>query len=288
VNENALRAWIDSRATVVEEAGSLGRLKLHHVNTADVLQSVGAWEIEPEDETSLSKVKVEIVLAAKNTAAEWKGFNRFALQAYYGPDRVQGGYYPFSVDGTQHEAATPGPTESANLAGMLKQQMRHNEAVIKLLVGERGEQQQLMMRQNQQMATELERTRESHFDLLRRQEETLSQVAERELAIVTVKRSEDRKDALAGRAMETLPIVANRISRKLGGPDLMANATDPAVLMLTSLLKSMDDAQFTQWVALFPDPVQQAQLLELYNTLVREPAKAAAKAATDGGDSSVH
>lgn len=280
MNVSDLRTWIDRCASVVEEAGSLALLRLQHINAAEQMMPVGTWAVDPQSEESLSAVKMEIVQTAENTATAWRGFNRFALQAYYGKDQAQGGYFAFSVDGSDREAR-PGPTEPANLVGMLSQQMRHNEALTKLLVTERGEQTQLMMRSQQQLSAELESVRASYYANLKTQEEQIMQVADRELARVHLTRSEDRKDKIFDQAAQTIPMLVNRVSQKYGGPTLMGGGTEPTTMMMKNLMQSMDDTKLAAFMAMFPDPIQQAQLLEIYNTLVREPAKAAAQKVKD-------
>lgn len=285
----SINAFLDRCAATLEGAGALSRVRLCHVDTGDRLQSVGAWDIDPDDEATLHRAKAEVARAAQDTASAWRSLQRFALQACYGPEWQMGSYLPFSLNLSDVEpaAAVPASTEGPTDVGMLKQQMRHNEALTRLLVGERDSQQQALIRQNQQMGTELERVREQLFTHLRAQEESIAHSEERRLMRLEIERTQARRDALAGKAAELLPLIGHKVAGHLGmGTQSAPPSTERE--MMRVLLSGLTDQTLETWLQAFPNPAHRAMIMELYDELVRKPAAAAKSTGTEGGEDARH
>lgn len=290
-----LHAFIDRCAATLEQAGALSRVRLFHVDTRDCLQPVGAWDIDVEDESTLHRAKAEVARVAQDTASAWRGLQRFALRACYGPEWTEGSYCPFSLNMQDVDAPGAGPasTEGPTDTGMLKQQMRHNEALTRLLVGERDGQQQALMRQNQQMSHELERVREQLFTMLRTHEESITNAEERRLMRLEIERTQARRDAMASKAAELLPLIGHKVAGHLGmGTPAGAPPSTERELMRT-LLQGLTDQTLEHWLKAFPDPTHRAMVMELYDELVRKPAaaaaaEAAAKNTEEGGEDVRH
>lgn len=286
-----LYAWIDQAAIAQYRGEALTEIELCHLDSHDERQAIGRFMVDPLEESTVHEAKAQIWMAATNTQEAWRGFQRFFLGAFYGDPARRDLYFPFALSGDDTNPGrmtVPEGHEPANMTGVLKMQMRHNEVHAKVNAGMHAEQNAMLLRHISTLSTELERLRERHFELLARTEESMSQMHDRELARMSLERGEARRDQLAAKALEAFPVIANRVSEKLGGPRLMAER-DPAVQMMCGLLQQLDDHKLQVLLSTFPNPAHQATILELYDSLVRQPAKLAAanrakEASESGGD----
>jgi hypothetical protein len=101
--------------------------------------------------------------------------------------------------------------ESANPKGHLSQMMRHNEALIKTVVGSLGSiisTQQQMLNSHQRREVELA---DRQFKVMMELEEATSLRQDRELASLRETNREKRHDSLMGETAKYLPALANRL-----------------------------------------------------------------------------
>lgn len=282
-------AWIDKTADDGAEPRCV-RLQLSHLNAAEQLQTLSTWVLEGAE---LADIKSELWSTAKHVVASWShGLQRFAIRAFFADQDAAGAYFPFSLAGDPSEAGASGEdlgvTEPANLIGLQKQLMRHLEAKDKAIAGMALEMMTFQMRQVRASAHEAEQMRTRYHQLLERSEAVLMQAEERALVREMITRGEERKDQLAAKAMNALPVLANQVSQKLGGPQLFAGASPMQEQVLASLLASLDDQRFELLLRAFPDPAHQAYLLESYKRLVIEPKKGGAPGASEDPNSPRH
>ena len=158
--KSRLYAWIDRAAQQPQQDAELVRLQLSHMNAMDQAQPMGAFPINLEDESTIHEAKMECWLAAENTQQVWRGFQRFTLVAYYGDQEQPALFHPFAIgDDTSPNNMVLEGTEPANMVGMVKQQMRHNEVLAKVNAGMQADQQAMLMRQLSNANAEVEQIR---------------------------------------------------------------------------------------------------------------------------------
>lgn len=276
--------WID-RALAARPGGEaqLTSLVLCHINAAEQLQPISSFPINGEDEDDIHTVKHELMRTAGDVAEAWRGLQRFAIQAYYDEGHQAANYFPFSLQCEDMTADAPGPTEPANLVGMLGQQMRHNEVLAKINAGVMAENHQILQRQLQRAHEEMGELRERHHTMLRDYEEALGQSHERRMVMQMMERGELRKDQIAAKLIDAVPPLANKVSQKLGGPKLLAeNAGSSERQLVKDMLRSLNDVKLEALLKLFDNPLHQGAVLELVKEIIAEDK--AAKEASAGAD----
>lgn len=292
--QSRVYGWIDQQIVTVPGRAPLAAIALAHLNAADQLQQIARYPLRPGEEGRIFDVKAEIFRTANEVAVQWSGYQRFALQAFFGEELASGAYLPFSLSG-QEQPHSLSATEPPNVVGMVRQAMRHTEVMTKIAAGLMADGNANLVRQNQLLAEQLERTQGKYHWLLERTEEILAHADERAEARARRERSEKRKDEIAARVLEALPIITNKISEKFGGPKLFSpNAGGGAQAsgdkVLADMLASLTDDTFDQMLACFQNPLHKAYIMELYKKLVLEPHKRAQAAAngTNGGKADAH
>lgn len=295
--QSRVYGWIDQQIMAAPGRAQLTGLRLAHLNAADQLQQIAHYPVSDRDESRIRDVKAEVFRTANEVAVQWSGFQRFAVQAFFGDEQSPGAYLPFSLSG-QEQPASLSATEPPNMVGMVRQAMRHTEVMTKIAAGLMADGNANIMRQNQMLGEQLERTQAKYHQLLERTEAILAHADERAEARARLERSEKRKDEIAHRLLEALPIITNKISEKFGGPKLFApnaGGAPPADKVLADMLASLSDETFDQMLACFPNPLHKAYVMELYKKLVLEPHKRAQAAAAittttnaNGGKSDAH
>ncbi len=287
-------SWIDQQALAAPGREQLTGLRLAHLNSADQLQVIAHYALNIADQTRIHDLKAEIFRTANEVAIQWSGFQRFAVQAFFGDATAAGAYFPFSLSGQETQQML-GATEPPNMVGLLRQTMRHLEVQAKINAGLLADGNTALVRQNASLADALEKTQQKYYDLLSKSESIITQTEERAFTRTRLERSETRKDQLAARVIEALPIVVNKVSQHFGGPALLTSggpssssstvAAGAGEMVLADMLRNLTDTTFEQLLNCFPNPLHKGYVIELYRTHVLEPHKRAQAAAakTNGG-----
>jgi len=270
--------WIDHMAAGELE---LERLQLVHLNAAEQAQQLSSYRLEGAD---LGDIKGDIWRTARHVVAAWsQGPQRFALRAYVAGAEESAAYLPFLLAGEQESSSPPGSSEPANMVGLLKQLMRHTEAqqrTIQVMSLDALTFQQRALRSAQ---TAEEHMRARYYELMERSQVQLADQEERAMARELTMRQEERKDQLAARAMTAVPLLANQLSRKLGGPALFEQQGSTEHMMLSDMLAGLDDQRFEMLLGAFPDPAHRAFLLQRIKETI-EARKATEETQSDDQD----
>lgn len=262
--QQRLYRWIDGQLEPRHGGEKLRELALSHLNASDQLQEIQRFAFVDD----AGKLKAEIYRTALEVVASWRHFQRFAVQSFFGTSDRAAAYYPLALaDDTP--AGGPEPTEPANMVGVLKMQMRHNEVLAK--INAKGQLAMLIHAQEQAVKAhdELEALRSEYDKLFKESREVLISRREYELERLKLEHGEQRKDRMANTVESVLPRLINGVSERLGGPKLLPEGTSTTELMLAGMLRGLDDAGFEKLCALF-GPGEQMMLLEIYNRLVRK------------------
>lgn len=267
--QQRLYRWIDQQLEPVLGRESLRELALSHLNASDQLQEIARFAYVDD----AGKLKADVYRTALEVVASWRHFQRFAVQSFFGQSDKAAAYYPLALaDDTP--SGGPSATEPANVVGVLKMQMRHNEVLAKINA---SVQFQMLEQANAQARTahaELDRLRTDFAKLYRDSYELMDKRREYELERLKIEHAEGRKDRMTTSVEAVLPRLVNSVSEKLGGPKLLAEGSSPTEQMLAAMLRGLDDTGFDKLCGLF-GPAEQMLLLELYNRLVRKPSVAA-------------
>jgi ElaB/YqjD/DUF883 family membrane-anchored ribosome-binding protein len=259
-----LYGWIDRQIDGAAARGGLRELVLNHLNASDQLQEIARYAITDDN---ASEIKSELYRTALDVVASWKHFQRFAVQAHF-TESTTVPYYPFSLADDTPETG-PQATEPANLVGALKQQMRHNEILAKINAGIMAEANQLLLNQSKQAHAALDELRVRFSDLLEKSHEALGKRQAEEFEHQRLLAADARKEKLTESVQTAVPLIVNRVSEHLGGPKLLPEGRSPMELMMIRLLKNLTDEGLEGLMAAFPNPAEQAIVLDLVRTYCR-------------------
>lgn len=159
-----------------------------------------------------------------------------------------------SVDDDSDVVDTEAPTKN----GLVAQQMRHNEALVKTLAQTLGTTSGIMQRTIAQQAEHIERLQEQRFKSFEILESALSEHHRRDMEMLQMSSTEERKDKAVEKALMLLPAVVNRI----GGKKLLPEHSSPRDIMLKDLISSLEGDQFER-IAGALKPEQQIAFIEL-------------------------
>lgn len=218
---------------------------------------------EPQGVEDVETVADEIVQVTTDDATGMGGVQRYQVIPLFGGKakgrlmiRVEG-----YSDGEFDEFDSEGPSNR----GLVAQQMRHNEALIKsshaAFGGIMTQMQRLLMSQSQHIEKLLEQRMEDFKAI----EEAQSAKHEREMEMLQLAGKEERNAKLFEQGSLLLPAIVNRI----GGKKLLPEKATPEMTMLKGFVESVTPEQFNKLLGIF-QPGQQIALVELMQSFSTE------------------
>lgn len=261
--------WARRMLMRVRPEGRLSRVVIRHAGAGSVRSaSVAEVDVNPAEATAEGLASA-IYQAARDDAEGLGGLvQRYACSGYFGasaepgPDRL---IVRIHNDEDGPGAAPAGfESEGATPVGIVTQLMRHNESLMRVVVGTIPQiisHHQALLGQAHERIAALEvretRTRELHEELSDRKHA-------RELEAREQDRVEARDKVLLQKLESVLPVVLS----KLGGgpPQLTASRPSPIEAMIFGLFESLDDEKFNDLLKVF-SPEQKLVALEIYKQL---------------------
>ncbi len=174
--------------------------------------------------------------------------------------------------------------EVPNKRGLISQQMRHNESLMKITVGFAKDNQQRLAQENKELRAEITAMKRTHVESLKQYEELISMRHLRDLEFKKLDNSERRKDQVGHILMQLAPVVASKF---LGGGAKAAvemGAKTPLECMLEGFLSTFDQNQLGKLASAgILTPVQMAGFMEIVGYILdRQQAEENARKAKNG------
>jgi hypothetical protein len=252
-----LDRWIRQQA--FGDYGMLCRFTIKHSAQGNKGSVVGELKVEKIIADDIRECADNLENMVTDDASGMGGMQRYLIESWHDDSespsarfalRVQG--YDPDVDNLDSDDAEP-PTKG----GILGQQMRHNEIIMKTLVAGMGGAIQSLQRSAARNAELVETLMSQRLEDFKVVEEALSHKHEREMEMMEQTADIDRKDKLVEKGLTLLPAVVNRIS----GRALVA-APSPRDAMLKTLVETLSPEQLNG-IAGQLNPEQQVVLLEM-------------------------
>ncbi len=174
--------------------------------------------------------------------------------------------------------------EVPNKRGLISQQMRHTESLMKITVGFAKDNQNRLVQENKELKNELAIIKRTHVETLKQYEELISMRHVRDLEFKKLENGERRKDQVGHILMQLAPVVASKF---LGGGAKAAvemGARTPLEVMLEGFLSTFDQTQLGKLAnAGILSPVQMAGFMEIVGYILeRQAADEASRKAKNG------
>lgn len=243
-------------------------LKLRCVGTGQKRgKPVDEFSISPDFSVdSLESLLDEIVHRAQTDADGRSGVVRYGLMAYEKANSEPVGSVAFRMRAEEAEWDESDGEEEASLSGVVKQQMRHTEALTRLVVQMSSATMGTMSRQIHDLHRENADLRRERTAMIQAHEASLSMQSERDIELLQASASEERKNKAFEKAMALAPIVVNKIAGQT-----VLKADDPLVMILRDLSESLDSKQI-QAIASSLTSQQQISFLTVLKQVKQLPA----------------
>lgn len=220
----------------------INKISVRHAAPGSKGHDVDDFAISEEgfDGDAIENLVQEILGRVQEDADGMGGQQRYVVHLYEEGNKRAIGRLPIRVRGAEDEFDDSASGEEApNLRGLVQQQMRHNEALARMItIGFGGMIEKMSKRldKSEDTVVRLLEQRQQMFDTL---EQASSQQHERDTSLLLMESSEKRKDQLFEKLSLLLPAALN----KLAGQKIM-DADDPMTLMLRGFVNSLSQDQF--------------------------------------------
>lgn len=275
LDRKKLTTWLNRAVLVENEQGRCRKIVLRHLIATEKANSIGEW-IASAWTNNLVALADSIQEEAEQDVDSLIGLQTYVLRAYYGDETKPGpSRFLFRIESRQVESDTdldPLGSEPANVKGMLSQQMRHNEAIMRLAIGTANQTLSTVLGMNRflmERVESLERGRMAHVEAT---EQLLNQRNERELEAKRLEASEKRKDEAFQKLQLLVPVIINKVA----GKKMLPEAGGGEMAQLQALLSSLSMEQMEKLSQVLT-PVQMTSVLSFMEQMMKEQEAAAAK-----------
>lgn len=213
-----IKIFIKSQIFNATKAGQCRELVLKKINAEGKIGSeIQRWETEKHHFTPEGVILIynEVVNASTSDAVTMGGVQRYSLQSYHGDNKSQSARKTFRVNGDDgREEDEDLSSEGANVKGILAQQMRHNELIMKTSLGVVGQMMQAVSRTNAQQAARLDEMERDRLQNLSVVEKLLSEQHTRDMEL----RKMELREKSIGEVVSSLKQALPMVTAKLLGP----------------------------------------------------------------------
>lgn len=265
IDRNRIGQWIRREIYREHRDGPVRRLVIRHVTTEKLAGEVFSLEAPAVfDEAWIAHALTEIELAADQDAEGLGESQKYCVLAFRGEPGQERSSGRFSfrvtvVDDGESEFVT---SEPATLKGLLTQQMRHTEAMMRLTVQSIGQVQAMHQRTIEEQYQQLREYSAKHLDTLHLVEGLQQRSHERQLE---VQREESRSE-MAREAIEKLMLLAPALINRALGQKALPEKISPEVASLQAFFSTLTEDQWSSILATLT-PEQQITIGTVLNTL---------------------
>lgn len=232
-------AWLRRHLYNERDEQRCSKFVLHHMGAAGKLGSEVFTIPSDIPEEQIEATAEEIFEAGEADASGIGSSQTYVVLAFYGENKKHNGRFTFRARADDDDADGGEVTEPPTPAGIVSQNMRHTESILRTSGMQMGSAfqglQQMVTRQSEvieNMMTERFRA----FELI---EALTTAKHEREIELLREARKDETQRQLMDKFSPLVPIVANKIA---GKP--MLPAADPQSLMLQEFFKTLKPEQF--------------------------------------------
>lgn len=274
LDRKKLTTWLNRAVLVENEQGRCRKIVLRHLIATEKANSIGEW-VASAWTNNLVALADSIQEEAESDVENLIGLQTYVLRAYYG-DEIKPGpsRFLFRIESRQAESDSdmdPLGSEPANVKGMLSQQMRHNEGIMRLAIGTANQTHASILAMNRflmERVEMLERGRMAHVEAT---EALLNQRNDREMEAKRLESSEKRKDEAFQKLQLLVPVLVNKIA----GKKMLPEAGGSEMGQLQALLASLSVEQMEK-LSMVLTPVQMTSILSFYEQMMKEQEAAGA------------
>lgn len=244
-------------------------VRLEHRSASLRSSVVEEWPIANDRAQDWEEIG-ELVFEAAETDTEGQGGRqRYLVSVYRDAERRPDGRFPFMVTADPEindgeGAGSSLDSEPATLSGIVSQQMRHNEGLLKMLVSTLADSMKHMRNSLGELVQENREMRDKHLETMRLMEEMISMREHRQLEVQRASRDDNRKDQLIGKITTLLPVVAGKIAAHMDPSP--ASVERAGLAQIRSLVESLTPEQIDQLGKVLR-PEQAIAMLELSNLI---------------------
>jgi hypothetical protein len=161
--------------------------------------------------------------------------------------------------------------EAPNGKGLVSQQMRHNEKLVKLVIGLTAETSKTSRQQLHEANERVKNLEKVHLEGIKTYAEILDAKQLRDLEMTKLLKSEERKDQVGGMLMQSIPAIANKFlgGKVVSGPTALEN-------MLEGFFRTFTPEQLQETVQtgnLKMRPEQMMGLMEMLKSILQSKEK---------------
>lgn len=264
IENRKLEQWIRRMVLFARPEGPCVKLVLRHngINKTQDVCSIPAKG--PENELrSADELVADVWQNAWDDAEGQGGLQKYVVLAYFADDPLRHGTrFPFMIQATELEGGEgdddgPSGSEPPTKQGMLAQQMRHNEAIMRTSTMATGDIIRTQTSIIRQLRERIESLEGHYLEQTKIYEEMVTETHSREMELIRVKSQEKRKDE----AFEQLKALGPVIVNKILGKKLLAESSDPAVLQLKEFMATITPEQMQKLQGVLGP----GQLISIYN-----------------------
>ena len=244
---NAVKRFLRRQFFVAKDDGPVVKLECFHIGTSK-RNSPPTWEEtfapnQQVDETSVDRLVDDIDKVTQDEADQLDGVQQYILYAYRDRtgDRATARFPIRQTGDSDEDQDNPNPqSEPASIQGVLAQQMRHNEALVRTSVGGWRDVINVLQKQTSRLAEQNEFLQAKLMEA-RVTVETAESTREVRLAERSEREARERRqDQLFDTFLPLLPAAVNMLS----GRKLLPEATTPERMMVRKFFETVTPEQF--------------------------------------------
>lgn len=237
-DSDAIARFLRNCLVIESREGPCFRLCLKHILTkgpGDDVANYGIGDAQEITPDFLEELQGRIETDADVDAHGIGGVQKYQLIPYHtkNPDRSQGRLVFRAGDAANEERDFE--SEPANERGMLAQQMRHNEALIRSQVTSTNNVMNILSRQNEKLQLEKEKLEDDRYRNMSVMEKLMQDGHSRFLAEQQAEFDMAMKKETFNKLAMLVPTVVN----KLAGQSVLPEATNPKAMLLKQLANSI-------------------------------------------------
>lgn len=215
---------------------------------------------------------------AQEDANGMGALQRYVLLAFFADEDSAKGRLVFRKSSeSEDEDSDPIDSEPATKGGLIAQQMRHNEIIMRSSNFAMGSVLNALQRDNQELRNEVNQMRQERRDSIEAYEKILSLQHERELQTKQHEFMLKAKEQMFDKISLLMPALVNRMA----GKKVMPEKTTPESMAIKALMDSITSEQFAKLQEVF-NPDQAVSLMQIFEANRDKDDNGVQRALTNG------
>lgn len=271
---DSLFAWVLQQFETKIDGAHCYRMTLNHRSVNDGLTALGDWTIAGHTDAIARATVAALRVQANGDATTRSGHHEvYVVQAFWPSTDVR--EHPFEIDGAKRreQSTKAASSEPASLEGALRMQFRHNELLMKLVVGSQEQNQKYTSDLIQQLSARVKVLDEGRLRVLEVSEQLLNAQAERQAEQARTAAAEQRKAQMFQVFTDMMPVLQGKIIEKVTGAKMAGE--NP---FMKSFIGALSQADIDKMIkSLDGDPSKQLLLIEAVVAMQKDAAAHAPK-----------